>query len=450
MALRRKMYEELLAWRKNPAKKALLLTGARQIGKSYLIRELARNEYASYVEINLYENERARNALAQARGLDDLLRRISLFSDTPLTPGKSLVFIDEVQELPDIMTMAKFLVQDGRFDYAFSGSMLGTEFRGVRSFPVGYVTEMTMRPLDFEEFSWATGVPGSIWGLVRKACADRTPIDEFVHAKLMEDWRLYLVVGGMPEVVQLFSDTGGDLGSVRMKQHELNAQYRYDIAKYAGSRVLPVQAIFDQIPTQLNEAGSRFTVSSIAGGRYDRSAPDFLWLSNAGAALKVDQIREPKSPLKRTEQPSKFKLYQSDTGMLVERYPVTLAQTIYLDERSANLGAIYENAVAQELVAQGLAPYYYMTKKRGEVDFFVETDRGALPIEVKSGTSFKMHAALDHVLESPDYGLPEGVVLSRGNVAADGKVLYLPLYATGLLRELNACPLPSHIPMPTW
>ena len=184
MALRRKMYEDLLAWRKSPAKKALLLTGARQIGKSYLIRELARNEYTSYVEINLYENERARNALAQARGLDDLLRRISLFSDTPLTPGESLVFIDEVQELPDIMTMAKFLVQDGRFDYAFSGSMLGTEFRGVRSFPVGYVTEMTMRPLDFEEFSWSVGVPGSIWGLVRKVCADRTPIDEFVHAKL--------------------------------------------------------------------------------------------------------------------------------------------------------------------------------------------------------------------------------------------------------------------------
>lgn len=319
-----------------------------------------------------------------------------------------------------------------------------------------------MRPLDFEEFSWSVGVQPAIWDEVRSACAARVPLDGPIHEKLMADWRLYLVTGGMPEVVQLLTDTGGDLAAIRSTQAELNVQYRHDIAKYAGDRALSVQAIFDQIPVQLNKPSARFTVSSVraettdeegSGGgvsRYDRMAPDFLWLSNAGVGLKVDRVREPKSPLERTEQPSLFKLYQSDTGMLLARYPGTTAQSVYLDEKLPNLGPAYENAVAQELVAQGLTPYYCMTKKRGAVDFLVETDRGALPIEVKSGTGFRRHAAIDNVLASPDYGLGEGVVLSRGNVEVEGMVVYLPLYATCLLRELYAASTTFKLAPATW
>ena len=183
------------------------------------------------------------------------------------------------------MTMVKFLVADGRFDYVFSGSMLGTEFKGVRSYPVGSVIEKTMRPMDFEEFCWAIGVQKSTLENIRESCRSVTPIDRYIHDAMMTNFRTYLVVGGMPEVVQRFLDTKGDLAAVRAVQNELNRQYRHDISQYAGNRALQVQEIFDQLPTQLIDGNGRFAVSSISpGARYDRNQKDFLWLVDAGVA----------------------------------------------------------------------------------------------------------------------------------------------------------------------
>lgn len=174
------------------------------------------------------------------------------------------------------MTMVKFLVADGRFDYVFSGSMLGTEFKGVRSYPVGSVIEKTMRPMDFEEFCWAIGVQKSTLENIRESCRSVTPIDRYIHDAMMTNFRTYLVVGGMPEVVQRFLDTKGDLAAVRAVQNELNRQYRHDISQYAGNRALQVQEIFDQLPTQLIDGNGRFAVSSISpGARYDRNQKDF-------------------------------------------------------------------------------------------------------------------------------------------------------------------------------
>ena len=339
--------------------------------------------------------------------MQEFISRLTLFSPSTLIPGDTLIFIDEVQEAPDVMTMVKFLVADGRFDYVFSGSMLGTEFKGVRSYPVGSVIENAM----------------------------------------MTNFRTYLVVGGMPEVVQRFLDTKGDLAAVRAVQNELNRQYRHDISQYAGNRALQVQEIFDQLPTQLIDGNGRFAVSSISpGARYDRNQKDFLWLVDAGVALKTNCVTEPKTPLKRTAQSPKFKLYQSDTGMLMARYPQPTAQAAYLDDSSPNLGAIYENVIAQELTAQGIPLYYYMAKKHGEVDFIADTNADSvMPFEVKSGRSYRTHAAIDAVLANAEYRISQGVVLSRSNIAQDGGTTYLPLYATYCLRDVCNLASPSTV-----
>ena len=406
--LRRKIAAELERWLKSAEQKALFITGSRQIGKSYSIRAFGKANHATYIELNLMENRQAKDALLEARDADDFISRVTLLSGKSIAPGKTLVFIDEVQEAPDIMTMAKFLVEDGRCRWAFSGSMLGTQFKGVRSYPVGYVHELRMFPLDFEEFCWATGVSEGARQTIRDACISERPIPDYIHDAMMANFRTYTVVGGMPEVVQRFLDTQGDLASVRQLQSELNEQYRRDISKYASGRALQVQSIYD-----------------------------FVWLVDAGVALKADIVTEPKSPLLKTARPSQFKLYQSDTGMLMARYPVGVAQAAYLDSKEPNLGGIYENVVAQQLAAQNRQLYYYQTKKRGEVDFVVDGPDGtAVPIEVKSGSYYHAHAALGHVLDTAEYGVRLGIVFSRGNVERNGAVLYLPLYATWALSDV--------------
>ncbi len=257
----------------------------------------------------------------------------------------------------------------------------------MRSYPVGSVHELPMHPLDFEEFCWAIGVSGEALESVRRCCQDETPVEAYIHEALMANFRTYIVSGGMPEAVQRLVDSDGDIASVRQVLEGLNRQYRRDISKYAAVRSLQVQSIFDQLPVQLEGEARRFVLNSVdPQARYEKYQRDFVWLTNAGVALKTDLVDEPKSPLLKTANPMKFKLYQSDTGMLMARYPISLAQAAYLDEKDPNLGGVYENVVAQQLTAQGHQLFYYQTRKRGEVDFVVDAGNGkAVPIEVKSG-----------------------------------------------------------------
>lgn len=433
--LKRKITAKLEAWKAIAREKALLVVGARQVGKSFAIREFGKANYARYIEINLFEDKRAREALSAASDANDFISRVTVLSGQAIVPGDTLVLIDEIQEAPDVVTMAKFLVEDGRCDWAFSGSMLGTEFKGVRSYPVGSVHELPMHPLDFEEFCWAIGVSGEALESVRRCCQDETPAEAYIHEALMANFRTYIVSGGMPEAVQRLVDSDGDLASVRQVLEGLNRQYRRDISKYSAARSLRVQSIFDQLPVQLEGETRRFVLNSVdPQARYEKYQRDFVWLTNAGVALKTDLVDEPKSPLLKTANPMKFKLYQSDTGMLMARYPVSLAQAAYLDEKDPNLGGVYENVVAQQLTAQGHQLFYYQTRKRGEVDFVVDAGNGKeVPIEVKSGCYYHAHAALDHVLETEGYNVDLGIVLSRGNIERRGKVLYLPLYALPFL-----------------
>lgn len=434
----RKAYADILHWYESESGTALLVTGARQIGKSTLIRHLGETCFDLLVEVNLFEDSAAKEALAAARDAQDLITRLSLLSKEPLREGRTLIFIDEIQELPDIATMAKFLVEDGRFRYAFSGSLLGAELKHVRSYPVGSVTEVKMHPMDFEEFCWALDVNKDALAVVRQACSDLMPVPEYIHDAFLSYFRTYMVTGGMPDVIHTLTKTQGDLAAVRDFQKQLVTSYRHDITKYAGNRALNVESIFDQLPIQLDKGTRRFVLNSIDDdARYESYQQDFVWLTSAGVALKCGLVGNPESPLKATERPGNFKLYESDTGMLVSRYPQNLTRAIYFDERKINHGAVFENIMAQQLTAMGFPLYYYMSRKRGEVDFITEGKAGeVVPIEVKSGVSVRAHAALDRLLATKEYDIPRGVVLSRLNIETDGKTVYLPWYAIFCIEQV--------------
>ena len=429
----RKAYKRLHDWKEQDADKVLLVDGARQVGKTYLIEKFARDHFDDVIKVDFLRDEQA-SYVSMAHDARDLIERLSLMVGHKVTPNKTLVFFDEVQEAKNLVTLSKYLVEDGRFRLIMSGSMLGVELRHVKSFPVGFMHVETMFPLDFEEFCRNLGMTDTLWNRMRTSFEEMRPLEESLHEQLLRLFRLYIVVGGMPAVVRTYKDTDGDLGAVRDVQRDLVQLYRADISKYAGRRTLQVMSIFDDIPSQLDKENKRFELKSLRKkATYERFANDFQWLVSARAALKTVNVREPKAMLRRTEEPSRFKLYQSDTGMLVSRYPLTVAMAIVSSEKDVNCGGIYENVVAQELASARVALRYHRHSSRGEVDFIGETpDREIVPIEVKSGKTYKRHVALNNLLSVEEFGVRAAFVISEGRVSIEGRsgkpVRYVPLY----------------------
>lgn len=448
--LKRKITEKLLSWKRdNDAsptgmRKAFLLDGARQTGKTFAIRQFGASEYRSVIEINFLESSDAASLLGSCRNARETISALSLLSGKEVTSGKTLVFLDEVQAAPDMVTMTKSLVEDGRFDIALSGSMLGVELKNVSSFPVGYVRTERMHPLDFEEFCWSQGVTEDLFASMRSAFETNTPLEPSLHDRLVRLFRLFLVVGGMPEAVQRYLDTRYDLGAVRTIQSSITQQYRIDIAKYAQDRKLQVRSIFDAMPSELAKVNKRFELKSIRNkATFERYANDFAWLVGAGVALKCNVVGDPRYPLRQTEDGRKFKLYSSDTGLLLAQYPVGIAARALEGARDVNFGAVYENAVAHELSAAGVPLRYYYSSRNGEVDFLIEDNAGrVIPLEVKSGKDYKLHTALNNLLGDEQRGVEHAYVLSEHALSIrerKGKpVIYVPLYMASFIVERAA------------
>lgn len=431
--LERKTYRKLLSWKNGSPHKALLVDGARQVGKTFLVEEFARREFEDYVKIDFLRDEQA-PYVANAADARDLVERLSLMAGHKVEPGKTLVFFDEVQEAQNLVTLSKYLVEDGRFRLVMSGSLLGVELRHVKSFPVGFLHIERMFPLDFEEFGRAVGLTDPLWEALGEHLQTLEPIEASLHERLIRLFRLFIVVGGMPTAVQTYLDSKGDLGAVRDVQRDLVRLYRVDISKYAGTRTLQVMSIFDSIPSQLDKENKRFELRTLRNkATFERYANDFQWLVSSCAALKTVNVSEPACPLRRTEEQGRFKLYQSDTGMLSSRYPLPVAMAVIAGQKDVNYGGVYENVVAQELASARVGLRYHRHSGRGEVDFIGETpERRVVPIEVKSGKTYKRHVALNNLLAVEDYGVQEAYVLSEANVSQgrrSGKpVCYLPLY----------------------
>ena len=415
--------------------KALLLTGARQAGKTFAIRKYAHEHNLQLVEMNFVLQPETRNIPLGAKNVQELLLRISAFADKPLEAGKTLIFFDEVQEYPDILTWVKALVDDGQYRYALSGSLLGMELKNVRSLPVGYMSEYQMYPLDFEEFIRNVGVQDKVIAAVREAYEQRKSVDAYMHEKLLGLFNLYLIVGGMPAAVQKYIDTN-DLQRVLMEQRSILALYKQDIARYDPDDKLYINDIFDLIPSELNAKNKRFILKSLNEHiKFSRHENSFVWLRDADMALTTYNVEEPRVPLKLNELRNLFKLFQNDVGLLASQYASGIQLHILQGDVNINNGAIYENAVAQELHAHGWKLYYFNSKKQGEVDFLLEQDNRIIPLEVKSGKDYQRHVALSNILNNEEYDIADAIVLSNNNVHTEGKVLYLPVYMTMFLHH---------------
>lgn len=409
-------------------KKALLITGARQVGKTYIIEKYGQENYQSFVKINFVENIAARDIFVRASDSKELLLRISAVADSPLISGETLIFFDEVQECKEIVTAIKFLVDEGSYRYILSGSLLGVDLKDIRSIPVGYMDIVEMFPLSLEEFAIANSVSPVVIDNLRTAFQTKSKVDEIVHAKMMELFHLYLIVGGMPEAVNKYIQTN-NLFEVLQIQRAIVSLYKKDIAKYDPDNKLYLEDIFDLIPSELNAKNKRFIMKNLNEHfKFSRYKNSFIWLKDAGVALPVFCVAEPKNPLLLSKSTNLFKLFLSDIGLLASMYGKGIQLKILKRDGDINFGAIYENAAAQELKAQGFMLYYFNGKKTGELDFVIESDGKVIPIEIKSGKKYKNHSALNNVLVNKSFGIENAYVFHGKNTESKGKITYYPIY----------------------
>jgi len=420
-------------------KRALLVTGARQVGKTFTIRKVGKACFEHFVEVNFVERPEALKLFEEAEGTQDLLLRLSAFTNRKLVPGKTLIFFDEVQECKEMVTAVKFLVEEGSYKYVMSGSLLGVELNDLRSVPVGYLDEMEMYPLDLEEFANALGISDDVIAHLRECFEQHKPVDAFIHGRMLDLVRHYLLIGGMPAVVQKYLDTN-NLKSVLEQQRGIIRTYKRDITKYDAGHKLQIEEIYDLIPAELNAKNKRFTLKELGEkARYARYEGGLLWLNDAGVAIPTYNVEEPKVPLLLNKQRNLFKLFLNDVGLLAAMYGDNIQLRLLSGDNYINYGAVYENFVAQELNAHGFANghglYYFNSKKQGELDFVIEYNGAVLPIEVKSGKNYERHRALSNVVKNEQYAVNQAFVFCQDNVSVREKAVYLPIYMLMFLDQ---------------
>ncbi|MBP5601701.1 MAG: ATP-binding protein [Treponema sp.] len=436
MDLVRKSEKYIQEWYKNNEKKALLVKGARQVGKTHAIRQVMKSENADLFEINLIETPAAVDVLASASTVEELVIGFSTLSTQKITKGKTVIFIDEVQKYKEMVTKIKFFAEEGSYRYILSGSLLGVELTNLSSAPIGYLTILEMFPLDFEEFLQITNIDESIISSLKNSFENRTPVMDVVNQKMLDLFTRYLVVGGMPEAVSRFADTG-NINDVMQIHKDIQNLYKLDFTQYeAEDKRLIITNAYELIPAELLKQNRRYIVTDLQKGlHFERVQNTFLWLKNAGVALTVFNSTEPRIPLKLNEKSSLFKLYVSDVGMLTSEYGMNTKTMLLTKNQALNAGGIYENAVAQELISKGFKLYYYNSNRLGELDFVIEYKNKALPIEVKSGKDYIIHSAMNNCLSNPEYQMQEGIVFANCNVSKKDKVVYLPIYMIMFLQK---------------
>ena len=416
--------------------KALLVTGARQIGKTWLIRdEIKKSGYIKF-EINFIDQPDMVNYLNTEMSAEDFLVKLKMIMPEECKANETIVFFDKIQKCPEIVTKIKFLVDEGSFKYVMSGSLLGVELQGIASAPVGYLSVLRMYPMDFEEFMIANNISKATLDMLRDKYEAVQPVDEFIHQKLLSLFFIYLIVGGMPDAVKKYIETK-DIREVDKIQRDIVALYREDFSQYElEDKKLKLKSIYDIIPAELNKQNKKFVFTMLDKElKFDRYENSFLWLKDAGVVLPVYNVEAPVIPLKASKSSNVFRLFSNDTGLLTSEYPAETKIELINKNGEVNNGAHFENAVVQQLTANGFEPYFCKKKNIGELDALIEIGGKAVPIEVKSGQSYKVHKALDNFMKIPDYHIEKAYVFSAANVEQEGAVTYLPIYMSYLLKE---------------
>lgn len=424
--------------------KILLVNGARQIGKSYLIRYVGKKLFAHFVEINLQKDKEGPKLFADIKTTQDLYLQVSTVASEIIgNKSDTLIFLDEIQAYPHLLTMLKFLREEGRYQFIASGSQLGIALYETPSVPIGSVAIERMYPLDFEEFLWAMGVGEEAIAAWKESYIHHQSLNENIHEYLLKQFQLYLLVGGLPEAVNKFVETR-NMRAVRGIHKDIYELYRTDASQYDTERKLMIRSIYDMIPSQLENHKKRIVYQNIEGKkgkRFSDYQDEFEYLIESGITLDVKAVSQPKYPLAESSSKNLMKLYLNDVGLLTSLLYGVNINIVLQDEKSVNLGNVYESVVAQELRAHGYKLYYYDNKKKGEVDYLINDTGTArvVPIEVKSGKDYTEHSALSKFLADKEYDIKQAVVLSNERSVTEVKgILYMPIYYIMFFEQMTS------------
>ena len=419
---------------KSDSNKIMIINGARQIGKSYIIRYVGKKLFTNYIEINLLEDSLGYRRFEKVKTVNDFYLQLSMFAgDRMKDRQNTLVFLDEIQAYPHLLTLLKFLKQDDKFTYIASGSLLGVTLAKTSSIPMGSIAVTQMFPLSFEEFLYGNGFNDYAIEMLKDKFKKQESLDENSHNTLIDLFKKYLLTGGLPDAVNSYlSDY--NIVKVRAIQDEIHDYYASDASKYDEQNRLQIRRIYDMIPSVLENKKKRIIIKdidNIKGKTYSNYQNEFDYLINSGIALEVKAISTPVFPLIESSGKNLLKLYLNDVGILTSILYKNNIRAVMDDEKSINLGAVYESVVASELKAHGRKLYYYDNKNNGEVDFLIDDydSLSAVPIEVKSGKDYKIHSALDKFVTNKDYNVKKSFVLSNEReVKKIGKITYMPIY----------------------
>ena len=419
---------------KSGSQKILLIDGARQVGKTYIIRHVGQKLFSNYIEINMVEDSLGPRLFANTKTVEDFYLQVSMIAgDKMKEKENTLIFIDEIQAYPHLLTLLKFLSQDNKFNYVASGSLLGVTLSETTSIPMGSIRKVRMFPLDFEEFLYANGMNDLVISSMRKKFERLEALEESMHNKMMDLFRKYLLVGGLPDAVNAYLETK-NIQRVREIQTEIHDYYATDASKYDTEKKLNIRRVYDLIPSNMENKKKRVVAQDIEnkkGKIFADYLDEFEYLISAGIALNVQAISNPVFPLIESSGKNLLKLYLNDVGILTGILYGNNIRAVLDNERSINLGSVYESVVASELAAHGHKLFYYDNRSKGEVDYLIDDydSLSAVPIEVKSGKDYTVHSALNNFVKNEDYHIKKAFVVSNERtIKTDGKIIYLPIY----------------------
>ena len=429
----RKTKSKIEEWINN-GKEALLVTGARQVGKSYIIKKTLEENNIDYVSFDLIIDKTILKALSNAINKDvETFISVLRVSSKRILNDDTIIFIDEVQECKEILTVIKYLVNYGKYRYILSGSFLNIELADVRSVPVGYLKIIDMYPLDLQEFLLANGLGDDVIKYLKECFDTKQKVNEFIHEQLIDAFYKYLIVGGMPAAVQEYINTG-DFMRVKVIHDEIYRLYKIDFTKYEEKNKLKLIKTYDLIPSELNSKNKRYVFKNLNDNlRFERYENSFNWLESAGVSLPCYNVTEFMIPLEASKKSNLFKLFLSDVGMLSSFYGSATILELLNRGKNINCGAMFENAIAQELKAHGFKLQYFNNKKHGEVDFLIEYNNQLLPIEVKSGKDYQIHSALSYFVNQKSFD--KAIVFSNNNFEEKNNIYYMPIYMVMFLHS---------------
>ena len=430
----RKIESYIKEYLNSQTNKILCINGARQVGKSYIIRKLCRKHFKNYIELNMANDKVGDQLFKNVKTIDEFYIETSVVAGEKMfARDNTVIFIDEIQEYPQLLTLLKPLSEDNKYRYICSESALGVSLINTILIPIGTIIEKKMYPMDFEEFLLANSMGQNVINHLKQCYQEKKSIELSLHNKILQLFKTYLIVGGMPDAIKTYIETKNII-KVREIQQNIIKYYGIDASKYDIEHKLKIKRIYDLVPSNIENKVKRIQYTKIENNndaRYTNYIDEFDYLFSSGIVLNTKAISEPKFPLIQSSSKNLIKLYLNDVGLLTNILYKNNINAILNDQKGVNLGAVYETVVAEELSSHNHQLFYYDRKSLGEVDYLIDDydNLSILPLEIKSGKDYLNFKALPKLLKEPNYRIQNGYVFSNNQeVKIDEKIIFMPIY----------------------